>query len=72
MYTDGKCSTTVAAGAGGSSPCSFGGGLVGFGEGSKASAIRTGLLPAFATFEAKGKEGGVGSRSALRLRSADQ
>ena len=46
-------------GAGGSSPCSFGGGLVGSGEGSKASAIRTGLLPAFATFEAKGKEGGV-------------
>ena len=59
VYTDGKCSVTTLAGAGGSSPCGFAGGLVSTGDGSKASAIRTGLLPAFATFEAKGKEGGV-------------
>ena len=59
VYTDPKCSTVVAAGAGGTAPCSFAGGLVPTGEGQKASAIRTGLLPAFATFEAKGKEGGV-------------
>ena len=31
----------------------------GTGEEAKTSRIRTGLLPAFATFEAKGKEGGV-------------
>jgi len=59
VYTDPTCSTVVAAGAGGTAPCSFAGGLVPTGEGQKASAIRTGLLPAFATFEAKGKEGGV-------------
>ncbi|MEP7087375.1 MAG: hypothetical protein ABI884_08565 [Gemmatimonadota bacterium] len=59
VYTDGKCSSTVLNGAGGTGGCGFGGGLVSTGEGSKASAIRTGLLPAFATFEAKGKEGGV-------------
>jgi len=59
VYTDGKCSNDAADGAGTSSPCGFGGNLVGSGAGSKASAIRTGLLPAFATFEAKGKEGGV-------------
>ncbi|MEO8881205.1 MAG: hypothetical protein ABI446_12500 [Gemmatimonadaceae bacterium] len=53
VYTDGKCSTDA------SGNCGFGGGLVSTGAGSKASAIRTGLLPAFATFEAKGKEGGV-------------
>lgn len=53
VYTDGKCSTDA------SGNCGFGGGLVSTGEDSKASAIRTGLLPAFATFEAKGKEGGV-------------
>lgn len=53
VYTDGKCSTDA------SGNCGFGGGLVSTSEGSKASAIRTGLLPAFATFEAKGKEGGV-------------
>ena len=37
------------------------GGSSGSGEGDeeKISRIRTGLLPAFATFEAKGKEGGV-------------
>jgi len=51
VYTDPKCS-----GTGG---CSFDGSLVPVSETSKASAIRTGLLPAFATFEAKGKEGGV-------------
>jgi hypothetical protein len=59
VYTSPKCSVAVSDGAGGSSPCSFAGGLVPTGEGQKASAIRTGLLPAFATFEAKGKEGGV-------------
>ena len=59
VYTDPKCSVAVSDGAGGSSPCAFGGSLVPTGEGQKASAIRTGLLPAFATFEAKGKEGGV-------------
>jgi hypothetical protein len=59
VYTDGKCSNTAETGAGGATPCSFTGGLTGSGEGTKASAIRTGLLPAFATFEAKGKEGGV-------------
>ena len=59
VYTDPKCSVSTLAGAGGGSPCGFAGGLVPTGEGQKASAIRTGLLPAFATFEAKGKEGGV-------------
>jgi len=59
VYTDPKCSVSTLAGAGGSSPCGFAGGLVPTGESQKASAIRTGLLPAFATFEAKGKEGGV-------------
>jgi hypothetical protein len=59
MYTDPKCNTTVSDGAGTSSGCSFSGSLVPVGETEKVSRIRTGLLPAFATFEAKGKEGGV-------------
>jgi hypothetical protein len=50
VYTDPKCNT---------GSCDFGGGLVPTNETAKTSAIRTGLLPAFATFEAKGKEGGV-------------
>jgi hypothetical protein len=50
VYTDPKCNT---------GDCSFAGGLVPTGDEAKASRIRTGLLPAFATFEAKGKEGGV-------------
>jgi len=59
VYTDPKCNTTVSDGAGTSSGCPFAGSLVPAGETAKTSAIRTGLLPAFATFEAKGKEGGV-------------
>ena len=50
VYTDPKCNT---------GDCSFPGGLVPTGDEAKVSRIRTGLLPAFATFEAKGKEGGV-------------
>jgi len=59
VYTDPKCSTTVADGAGGIGGCGFSGSLVPVSPTAKTSAIRTGLLPAFATFEAKGKEGGV-------------
>ena len=58
VYTDPKCSTTSEDGAGGTG-CGFSGSLVPVSETAKTSAIRTGLLPAFATFEAKGKEGGV-------------
>jgi hypothetical protein len=50
VYTDPKCNT---------GDCSFAGGLVPTGDEAKTTRIRTGLLPAFATFEAKGKEGGV-------------
>jgi hypothetical protein len=50
VYTDPKCNT---------GPCDFLGQHITAAENGKASAIRTGLLPAFATFEAKGKEGGV-------------
>jgi hypothetical protein len=59
VYTSPKCNTTVLDGAGGTSGCSFSGSLVPTGEEEKISRIRTGLLPAFATFEAKGKEAGV-------------
>jgi hypothetical protein len=60
VYTDPKCkSSSVLDGAGGVAGCSFAGSLVPTGEEEKSSRIRTGLLPAFATFEAKGKEGGV-------------
>jgi len=53
VYTDPKCKDDAGS-------CSFAGSLVPAGdESQKASRIRTGLLPAFATFEAKGKEGGV-------------
>jgi hypothetical protein len=52
VYTDPKCSNNAAT-------CSFAGSLVPVSETEKVSRIRTGLLPAFATFEAKGKEGGV-------------
>ena len=53
VYTDPKCKDDAGS-------CSFAGSLVPAGdESEKASRIRTGLLPAFATFEAKGKEGGV-------------
>ena len=50
-----RVSTALAAARPAASPVDWSGS----GEGQKASAIRTGLLPAFATFEAKGKEGGV-------------
>jgi hypothetical protein len=50
VYTDPKCNT---------GDCTFAGGLVPTGDEAKTTRIRTGLLPAFATFEAKGKEGGV-------------
>ena len=53
VYTDPKCNTSSVSG------CSFAGSLVPVGDEEKISRIRTGLLPAFATFEAKGKEGGV-------------
>jgi hypothetical protein len=53
VYTDPKCKTPSTG------SCSFAGSLVPTGEEEKSSRIRTGLLPAFATFEAKGKEGGV-------------
>jgi hypothetical protein len=59
VYTDPKCKTTVSDGAGAITGCDFPGSLVPTGETEKVSRIRTGLLPAFATFEAKGKEGGV-------------
>ena len=59
VYTDPKCNTVVVDGAGGTSGCAISGGLVPTDETDKTSRIRTGLLPAFATFEAKGKEGGV-------------
>jgi len=52
VYTDPKCDNSAPS-------CSFAGSLVPVSENAKTSAIRTGLLPAFATFEAKGKEGGV-------------
>ncbi len=52
VYTDPKCSDGAAS-------CNFAGSLVPTGDEAKASRIRTGLLPAFATFEAKGKEAGV-------------
>jgi hypothetical protein len=52
VYTDPKCDNSAPS-------CSFAGSLVPVSETAKTSAIRTGLLPAFATFEAKGKEGGV-------------
>lgn len=52
VYTSPKCSD-------GSTSCNFDGSLVPTGDEAKATRIRTGLLPAFATFEAKGKEGGV-------------
>ena len=52
VYTDPKCSDGAAT-------CNFAGSLVPTGDEAKASRIRTGLLPAFATFEAKGKEAGV-------------
>ncbi|MGH7621357.1 MAG: porin, partial [Gemmatimonadaceae bacterium] len=58
IYTDPKCSTPAEAGAG-TAGCGFAGSLVPVSETAKTSAIRTGLLPAFATFEAKGKEGGL-------------
>lgn len=58
VYTDPKCDNVVAAGAG-STGCNFSGSLVPTGEEAKTTRIRTGLLPAFATFEAKGKEGGL-------------
>ena len=51
-YTDAKCSN-------GATSCGFDGSLVGVGPEENRSRIRTGLLPAFATFEAKGKEAGV-------------
>jgi hypothetical protein len=61
VYTDAKCSnSSTLGGAGGVAGCGFNGSLVPAGsEEDKVSRIRTGLLPAFATFEAKGKEGGV-------------
>jgi hypothetical protein len=52
VYTDPKCDN-------GALSCDFPGSLTPTGDEAKASRIRTGLLPAFATFEAKGKEGGV-------------
>ena len=52
VYTDPKCSNSAAS-------CGFAGSLVPVSDEEKISRIRTGLLPAFATFEAKGKEGGV-------------
>jgi hypothetical protein len=59
VYTDPKCNTVVAEGEGSLTGCGFEGSHTSTGESAKATAIRTGLLPAFATFEAKGKEGGV-------------
>jgi hypothetical protein len=59
VYTDPKCKTVVEEGAGGGGGCGFFGDHITADETGQASAIRTGLLPAFATFEAKGKEGGV-------------
>jgi hypothetical protein len=59
VYTDPKCNTSSALGGGSTGGCAFAGSLVPVDETQKSSRIRTGLLPAFATFEAKGKEGGV-------------
>jgi predicted porin len=54
MFTTPTCGTTSPTGG-----CAIPGGLVAVSETEKAFRIRTGLLPAFATFEAKGKEGPV-------------
>jgi hypothetical protein len=58
VYKNPKCDNTVEDGAGGTG-CGFAGSINPAGEEEKDTRIRTGLLPAFATFEAKGKEGGV-------------
>jgi len=50
-YTDPKCS--------GSTTCNFEGSLIPVGTEEKVVRIQTGLAPAFAIFEAKGKEGGI-------------
>lgn len=49
-YTDPSCSTTA---------CGFTGNLIPTGDNEKVTRIQTGLAPAFAIFEAKGKEGGM-------------
>jgi hypothetical protein len=58
VYKSPKCDNTTSDGAG-ASGCDFLGSINPVSEEEKGSRIRTGLLPAFATFEAKGKEGGV-------------
>jgi hypothetical protein len=58
VYKNPKCDNTIEDGAGGTG-CGFAGSINPAGEEEKDTRIRTGLLPAFATFEAKGKEGGV-------------
>ena len=59
VYKNPKCDNAVSDGAGGTGGCSFAGSINPANEEEKDTRIRTGLLPAFATFEAKGKEGGV-------------
>jgi hypothetical protein len=72
MYTDPKCNTTASDGAGGTG-CDFDGSLISTGEQAKTTRIRTGLLPAFATFEAKGKEGrSVASDTDMSIRTSSR
>jgi hypothetical protein len=52
VYTDPKCSDGAPA-------CDFAGNLIPTGTEQKVLRIRTGLAPAFAIFEVKGKEGGL-------------
>ena len=52
-YTDPKCGGAAA----GSTQCDFNGSVIPTGTYEKVLRIRTGLAPAFAIFEAKGKEG---------------
>jgi hypothetical protein len=51
-YTDPSC-------GGGAATCTFNGSLIPAGADQKVVRIQTGLAPAFAIFEAKGKEGGM-------------
>ena len=59
VYKNPKCDNVAEDGAGTGGGCSFAGSINPANEEEKDTRIRTGLLPAFATFEAKGKEGGV-------------
>lgn len=51
-YTDPSCGNNATT-------CSYSGSLIPAGDNEKVTRIQTGLAPAFAIFEAKGKEGGM-------------